>query len=229
MPLKRWEKLPPIMQRDAIRPYYERLRKKWLGLLLKRGLDIVCATVLLLILSPVLLLLGILVKVDSPGPILFKQTRVTRYGKLYKIWKFRTMVVDAEKLGNAVTTYEDPRITNIGKKLRKLRLDELPQLVNVLAGSMSFVGARPEAQKYVEQYTDEMFATLLLPAGITSEASIRFKDEELLLRDARDVDQVYVKEILPQKMAYNLTYLREYRFWRDIRLMFATLGAVLDR
>ena len=158
---------------------------------------------------------------------MFRQVRITTGGKEFRIFKFRTMVTDAEKLGTQVTVGQDPRITGSGRFLRKLRLDEVPQLFNVLAGDMSFVGTRPEVPRYVEQYTPEMWATLLLPAGITSEASIRYKDEDVLLNGAEDVDRVYVEQVLPEKMKYNLNYLREFSFWKDIAIMFETVIAVL--
>ena len=226
MPVRRWETLPEYMRNEKVRPYYELLSKKWFALAMKRCFDFVAALVLLLLLWPVLLAIAVWIKVDSQGPVLFKQTRVTRGGRRFLIWKFRTMVEDAEQRGSAVTTLGDARITRAGRKLRGCRLDELPQLFNILFGDMSFVGTRPEAVKYVEQYSDEMFATLLLPAGVTCEASIRFKDEDRLLADVQDVDAAYVNEILPKKMAYNLDYLKHYSFFGDIRLMFATVFAV---
>lgn len=226
MPVRRWETLPEYMKNEKVRSYYELLSKKWFALAMKRVFDFIVALVLLLLLWPVLLAIAVWIKLDSKGPVIFKQTRVTRAGKRFLIWKFRTMVADAEQRGSAVTTLGDARITRAGSKLRGCRLDELPQLFNILFGDMSFVGTRPEAVKYVEQYSDEMFATLLLPAGVTCEASIRFKDEDRLLADVQDVDAAYVNEILPKKMAYNLDYLKHYSFLRDIRLMFATVFAV---
>lgn len=137
------------------------------------------------------------------------------------------MVSDADKIGSQVTVGNDARITNVGSKIRKLRLDEIPQLWNVLVGDMSFVGTRPEVPKYVEQYEPEMMATLLMPAGITSQASIRYKDEDKLLANATDVDSVYVKEVLPGKMKYNLQSISKFNFLRDCFTMIHTIIAVL--
>ena len=168
-----------------------------------------------------------MIKLDSKGPVLFKQVRVTSYGKKFKIWKFRTMVNNADKIGTQVTTRGDSRITRVGHLLRKVRLDEFPQLFNVLTGDMTFVGTRPEVPKYVECYTDEMKATLLLPAGITSRASIEYKDEEKLLENAENADTVYVQKVLPEKMKYNLREIERYSFWRDIETMIRTVFAVI--
>ena len=151
-----------------------------------------------------MMILAIMIKCDSKGPVFYRQERVTRYGKHYRIHKFRTMVNNADKIGSAVTVGNDSRITKIGSKLRGCRLDELPQVLDILTGNMSFVGTRPEAVKYVEKYEPEYYATLLMPAGITSEASIRYKDEDKLLDAADDVDRVYIEEVLPQKMKFNL-------------------------
>ena len=137
------------------------------------------------------------------------------------------MVVNAEKVGTMVTSENDKRITNIGNKLRKCRLDELPQLINVIKGEMSFVGTRPEVPKYVAQYNAEMLATLLLPAGITSVASIKYKDEDKLLSNSKDVDKTYINEVLPQKMVYNLDSVINYSFINDLKTMINTVIAVL--
>ena len=152
---------------------------------------------------------------------------MTAYGKHFKIHKFRTMVVNADKIGTSVTVGNDSRITRVGKKLRHLRLDELPQLFDVISGDMSFVGTRPEAVKYVERYKPEFNATLLLPAGITSEASIRFKDEDKLLNATNDVDRVYVEEVLPAKMKWNLEAIEQFDFLKELRTMIRTARAVL--
>ena len=182
---------------------------------------------MIILLSIPMIIIALLIKTDSPGPVFYRQERVTAYGKVFRIHKFRTMVTDAEKRGTAVTVSGDPRITSIGRKLRKLRLDEIPQLFDVLAGDMSFVGTRPEAVRYVERYRPEYYATLLLPAGITSEASIRFKDEEKMLSLAGDVDKVYVEEILPQKMVYNLEAVSDFSLLAELRTMLKTVIAVL--
>ena len=225
--LKQWEKLPDIMRTPEVAKYYRILKKKPLSLFLKRLFDILLSLILIVLLSPLMLLIVIWIKCDSRGPVMFRQVRITTAGKEFRIFKFRTMVVDAEKLGTQVTVGQDPRITRSGRFLRKLRLDELPQLFNVLAGDMSFVGTRPEVPRYVEQYTPEMWATLLLPAGITSEASIEYKDEDRLLEGTEDVDRVYMEEVLPEKMKYNLRYLERFQVLRDFVIMIETVIAVL--
>jgi lipopolysaccharide/colanic/teichoic acid biosynthesis glycosyltransferase len=229
MLVKKWEKLPQNLQCDAVRPYYEKLRKKNFSLFFKRVFDIFVSSIMLILLSLVFLILALAIKIDSRGPVFFRQERVTQYGKTFRIFKFRTMVAGADKMGSQVTVGGDARITKVGKFIRKCRLDEVSQLIDVWRGKMSFVGTRPEVPKYVERYSDEMFATLLLPAGVTSEASIKFKDEDELLKDAVDVDETYVNEVLPRKMEYNLQSLKKYGFWRDIGTMFKTVGAVLKR
>lgn len=226
MILRKWEDLPENIKNDAVRPYYAYLQNNRGNLLCKYIFDRSMALIMLICLSPIFLLLAYLIKKDSPGEVFFRQERVTQYGKLFRIYKFRTMVKNAEALGTQVTTHSDMRVTKIGSKLRGCRLDELPQLINILKGEMSFVGTRPEVPRYVVAYTDEMLATLLLPAGVTSEASIEYKDEERLLADAEDADQTYVKEVLPQKMKWNLKSIREFSFWKEIRTMFKTVGAV---
>ena len=145
----------------------------------------------------------------------------------FKILKFRTMVVNAEKLGTQVTSKDDPRVTKVGKFLRKYRLDELPQIINILKGELSFVGTRPEVPRYVSRYTDDMIATLLLPAGVTSEASIEFKDEEKILDNSSNVDDDYVYKVLPLKKKYNLGYIKQFTVLYDFKVMLRTVGAVL--
>lgn len=227
MRIRPWESLPASLQVEAVRPYYEALRRRTGSLVFKRVFDAVVSFVCLLLFSPILLLIALAVKLTSPGPVFFRQARVTQYGRVFRIFKFRTMVADAERLGAQVTTDGDTRVTGIGRFLRKVRLDELPQLLNILIGDMTFVGTRPEVVRYVEQYTPEMRATLLLPAGVTSEASIAYKDEARLLADAADADRVYVDEVLPAKMRYNLAYLLQFSFWNDMKLMARTVWAVL--
>ena len=224
-----WEKLPPQMQTEAVKPYYEILQKKQVSLIFKRSFDIVVSVIMLLILSPVFLVLAIAIKLDSKGPVFYRQVRVTQYGKEFRIFKFRTMVNNADKIGSQVTVGGDNRITRVGKVIRDCRLDEIGQLLNILGGSMTFVGTRPEVPKYVEKYTPEMWATLLLPAGVTSEASIRYKDEAALLDAAEDVDATYVQDVLPGKMKYNLNSIQEYGFFKDIKTMFQTVAAVINR
>lgn len=224
-----WEKLPPQMQTEAVKPYYEILQKKQIGLIFKRLFDIVVSLIMLLILSPVFLILAIAIKLDTEGPVFYRQVRVTQYGKEFRIFKFRTMVNNADKIGSQVTVGGDSRITRVGKVIRDCRLDEIGQLLNILGGSMTFVGTRPEVPKYVEKYTSEMWATLLLPAGVTSEASIRYKDEATLLDAAEDVDATYIQDVLPGKMKYNLRSIQEYSFFKDIETMFQTVFAVVDK
>lgn len=229
MLVKAWGKLPEEMRTEAVYPYWKMLRKRNVSLFFKRVFDICVSLVLLLLLSPVFLILAIAIKADSKGPVFFRQIRVTQYGKEFRIFKFRTMVVDAEQRGAQVTSKDDGRITRVGKFIRKCRLDEVSQLIDVFRGTMSFVGTRPEVPKYVARYTDEMRATLLLPAGVTSEASIRYKDEDVLLGEAEDVDEVYIEKVLPEKMKYNLAALRTSGVFRDIGVMFRTVFAVLKR
>lgn len=227
MQLIKWEELPEYMQNDEVWPYYELLKKKKVQLILKRIFDILCSLILIIMLSPIILLFSIWIKLDSKGPIFYCQERVTQYGKIFKIIKFRTMVVDADKIGTLVTTKNDSRITKVGQKIRKYRIDEIPQLFNVLKGEMSFVGTRPEVKKYVNQYTKEMYATLLLPAGITSLASIEFKDEDEIINNYTsrnmNVDEVYVTKVLPLKMKYNLEALTSFYFFKELEVMINTV------
>lgn len=227
--LKQWEDLPDFMRVDEVRPYWEILNKKRGQLLLKRIFDLFVALILFAILAIPMLIIAVMIKIDSPGTVFYRQERVTTYGKHFRIHKFRTMVSNADKIGTAVTVGNDSRITKVGAKLRHLRLDELPQVFDVLNGDMSFVGTRPEAVKYVEKYRPEFNATLLMPAGITSEASIRYKDEDKLLNAAEDVDKVYVEQVLPEKMKWNLESIERFRFLREILTMFRTVFAVLGK
>lgn len=225
--LKKWEELPDFMRTKEVHPYYDSLKKKQGQLIFKRIFDIICSLLLIVILSPVLLIISIWIKCDSKGPVFYRQERVTQYGKIFRIFKFRTMVTNADQIGSLVTIDKDPRITKVGEKIRKCRLDEIPQLFNVLKGEMTFVGTRPEVKKYVDAYTNEMYATLLLPAGVTSLASIEFKDEDTLLNKSKvnheSVDTVYVKQILPFKMKFNLEYLKDFYIGKDIYLCVKTL------
>ena len=227
--LRKWEELPAFMQTEEVRPYYEKLTRKWFSLLVKRIFDFAVSSVMLVILSPALLVLAVMIKKDSEGPVFYRQERITQYGRKFRIYKFRTMVINADKIGSLVTVGEDPRITKIGKRLRGCRLDELPQLINIWKGEMTFVGTRPEVEKYVKKYTPEMMATLLLPAGVTSEASIQYKDEDKLLADVsgEDADRVYVEKILPEKMKWNLEEIKKFGFFREIGTMVKTVVAVM--
>ena len=230
MRLLDFEKLPAHMKTEDVRKYYDILCKKRCGLFFKRVFDFCVALILLILLSPLFLILAIAIKIDSRGPVFCRQERITQYGKTFRIFKFRTMVANADKIGGQITLKNDRRVTRVGKFLRKNRLDEISQLLNVLRGEMTFVGTRPEVGRYVEQYRDEMKATLLLPAGITSEASIRYKDESALLDAAgEDANTIYVEKILPAKMRYNLESLKSFGFWKDIKIMFMTVFAVLGK
>ena len=221
-----WDKLPPDMRTAVVREYYDILRCKKISLIAKRLFDIVASLVLIVIVSPVLVAVAVMIKLDSEGSVFYRQERVTQYGRHFRIYKFRTMVQDADRIGSHVTVGNDPRITRVGAKIRSRRIDELPQLFNVLGGSMTFVGTRPEAVKYVEAYTDEMKATLLLPAGVTSSASMRYKDEAELLKASDDPDKTYTDKVLPEKMRINCEYLRNYSFFGDIALMLRTVRSV---
>ena len=229
MVLKNWDELPAFLKTPEVRPYWESLNKKRGQLALKRAFDIVVALILLIFLAIPMIIIAIMIKRDSQGPVFYRQERVTSYGKHFRIHKFRTMVSNADKIGTAVTVGNDSRITKVGAKLRDKRLDELPQLIDVLEGTMSFVGTRPEAVKYVERYKPEYYATLLMPAGITSEASIRYKDEDKLLDAAENVDQVYVEKVLPGKMKWNLRSVKKFSFFGEIATMFRTVFAVMGK
>ena len=229
MLIKKWEILPPELQIDEVRPYWEILRKKNFSLFWKRVFDIFVSGIMLIILLPFFLILSLAIVIDSRGGVFYRQERVTQYGKHFKIFKFRSMVSGADKKGSLVTVGNDARITRVGKLVRKLRLDEVSQLIDVFRGTMTFVGTRPEVPKYVSQYKPEFLATLLLPAGVTSMASIMFKDEDKLLEGKEDVDKAYIEEVLPQKMEWNLSEINKYGFWRDIKIMFMTVFAVLGK
>lgn len=225
--LKNWNKLPEYMRTEEVRPYYDLLQRKKLSLFFKRVFDIVVSLIMIILCSPILLIISILIVKDSKGGVFYRQERVTQYGRVFRIFKFRTMVQNADQIGTQVTVSNDSRITKVGSKLRNCRLDELPQLFNIFLGDMTFVGTRPESVHYVKSYTNEMYATLLLPAGVTSEASIEYKDEADLLDQADDVDRVYINEVLPEKMKYNLNSIKEFSFFKEIATMFRTVFAVL--
>ena len=227
--MKKWEQLPSDMQTEEIRPYYEVLRRKRCSLFFKRVFDIFISALMLIALSPLFFVLAVAIKIDSRGPVFYRQERITRYGKKFRIFKFRTMIQDADKIGTQVTINNDKRITRVGKFIRKCRLDEVAQLIDVFRGKMTFVGVRPEVPKYVAEYTSEMKATLLLLAGVTNLTSIYYKDEDKLLASAENADKVYLEEILPQKMEWNLKGIKNFSFWNDIKLMFMTTFAVLGK
>lgn len=229
MRLIKWDKLPEELKTSEVREYYDVLQKKRLSLFFKRLFDVVVSLVMLTIFLPFFLILAIAIKIDSRGPVFYRQERVTQYGRKFRIFKFRTMVQNADKIGTQVTVKGDARVTRIGKIIRKCRLDEVCQLIDVLRGTMTFVGTRPEVQKYVDKYTPEMKATLLLPAGVTSLASICYKDEDELLDGSANPDETYVNDILPSKMKYNLYDIKRFSFFRDVKLMFMTVFAVLGK
>ncbi len=226
MRLSAWNELPEWMRNEEVRKYHEILKRKRFTLMLKRFFDVVMSLLLLILLSWLFLILAIWIKADSKGSVFYRQERITQYGKRFRIYKFRTMVSDADKIGALVTTANDARITKVGARIRKCRLDEIPQLINVLKGEMSFVGTRPEVEKYVREYSDEMKATLLLPAGVTSLSSIRFKEEDSLIAEysqALGIDEAYIKKVLPKKMVLNLDYIRQISFWNDVKICIKTV------
>ncbi len=227
IPVK-WEAMPKKMRTPEVRRYYDILMRKRASLIFKRVFDVYASILLLVLLSPVFLVLAAAIKLDSKGPVFYRQVRVTALGKAFRIYKFRTMAEDADR-GAQVTVRSDPRVTRVGRFIRKFRLDELSQLIDVLRGTMTFVGTRPEVGKFVDAYTPEMLATLLLPAGVTSRASIYYKDEAQLLDGASDPDSVYIERILPEKMRYNLQSLEHFGFWSDIKTMIMTVFAVLGK
>lgn len=225
--LCKWDELPSFMRTEEVRPYYDILKRRQVSLLVKRTFDFVMSSLLLLLLSPAFLILSVWIKLDSPGPVFYRQERVTQYGRIFRIYKFRTMVQNADKIGSLVTAGNDSRITKAGQKLRGCRLDELPQLINIWKGEMSFVGTRPEVVKYVKCYTKEMYATLLLPAGVTSEASIRYKNEDQIISEktaeGKAVDKTYLNDVLPQKMRWNLRSIRMFSLIKECFILFETI------
>ena len=227
MILKKYEVLPENMKNNEVKEYYEILKHKKFSLIIIRVFDFFAALILLIILSPIMLILAIMIKLESKGPVFYRQERITKYGKKFRIFKFRTMVQDADKKGALVTMGQDPRITKVGNRIRKCRLDELPQLLNVIKGEMSFVGTRPEVEKYVKEYSNEMKATLLMPAGISSRASIEYRDEDEIinkyLSKGEKIDDIYVKRILPEKMKWNLEYIKKFNIWEDVKICFKTV------
>ncbi|MEE0778696.1 MAG: sugar transferase [Massilimicrobiota sp.] len=227
MLLRKWDDIPEFMRNDEVKKYYDILIEKRFSLMLKRFFDIIMSLLLLIVLSPVFLILSIWIKADSKGTVFYRQERITQYGRTFRIFKFRTMVSNADKIGTLVTTQNDSRITRVGEKIRKCRLDEIPQLINILKGDMSFVGTRPEVQKYVDAYTDEMKATLLLPAGVTSLASLKYRDEDEIISQETDrgktVDQAYIEDVLPEKMKFNLEYLNNFNILKDVNLCVKTV------
>lgn len=229
MRIREWDELPSNMQTEEVRYYYDILCKKRFSLIIKRIFDISVSAIMLVLTSPLFLILAVAIKLDSPGPVFYRQERVTAYGKRFRIHKFRTMVSDADKKGSSVTVANDSRVTAVGRLIRKCRLDEVSQLIDIFLGDMTFVGTRPEVAKYVDRYAPVMAATLLLPAGVTSEASILYKDEAKLLAGAANIDDAYIENVLPGKMYYNLKSIENFSFWRDIATMFKTVFVVLGK
>ncbi len=225
MILTDWNELHAEMKNDAVRRYYDILSSKKGSLLVKRCFDAAAAFTLLALLSPLFAGLAAAVRLDSPGPAFYRQKRVTRDGREFRLHKFRSMRTDADK-GLHLTSGDDPRITKTGRFIRKYKLDELPQLIDVLKGDMTFVGTRPEVPEYVSKYTPEMFATLLIPAGITSKASVIYKDESSLMSGETDTEKVYLEKILPDKMRCNLSELEEFSLLNDLRVMLDTVAEV---
>lgn len=214
------------MQQEEIKPYIELLDRQKTSLFFKRVFDVVVAALILVVLSPFFLLLAVAIKIDSHGPVFYRQVRVGQNGQDFRIYKFRSMVQDADKKGLALTTEGDSRITRVGKLIRKCRLDEFSQVLNVLDGTMSLVGPRPEVRKYVDAYKPEYLATLLVRPGVTATASIHFKDEDEMLNSGGDPEEIYIHEILPEKMRYNLEYLNHISVWQDFKIMVQTVIAV---
>ena len=226
MLLPKYSALPSQFQNDEVKKYYDILSKKKTDLFFKRLFDLFFSIVLIIVLALPMIVIAVLVKKDSDGPVFFRQRRVTVGGKIFKIFKFRTMCVNDNSKNSQVTSGNDSRITKVGHVLRKYRLDELPQVFNVLSGDMTFVGTRPEVERYVEKYTPEMYATLLMPAGVTSLTSIQFRNEEEILNNADDVEKAYIEEVLPQKMSFNLNYIEKFNFFYDIYIMILTVVKV---
>lgn len=229
MLIKKWEKLPKELQIEEVRPYWEILRKKNFSLFWKRVFDIFASSICLLILLPFFLILSLVIVIDSRGGVFYRQERITQYGKHFRIFKFRSMVSGADKKGTLVTVNNDVRVTRVGKFIRRFKIDELSQLIDVFRGTMTFVGTRPEVPEYVSQYKSEYYATLLLPAGITSMASIMFKDENNMLKNTENIDETYVNQILPIKMKWNLSELKRFGYWRDIKICFMTFFTILGK
>ncbi|MCQ2511974.1 MAG: sugar transferase [Lachnospiraceae bacterium] len=231
MILKKWDELPKEFQTPEVKEYYDILSRKRSQLVLKRLFDVVVSIIILLVIWWFMALIALAIVIESKGPVFFRQERVTQYGRRFKIFKFRSMVANASRIGSSITQDKDPRITKVGRFVRKIRADEFCQVLDVLRGTMTFVGTRPEVPKYVEQYTAEMMATLLLPAGVTSEASIYYKDEEKILKNLspEDVDKVYVEKILPEKMKYNLQTLKKFTFGYECKIMWKSVWAVLGK
>ena len=195
--------------------------------MLKRTFDFLSSLIGLILISPILVTISILIKKEDRGPVFYRGARVGRFGKLFRIFKFRTMVVNAEKMGGPSTADDDPRITKMGRFIRKFKLDELPQLINVLKGEMSIVGPRPEVQMYVDMFSDEEKAILTVRPGITDWASIWNPDEGAILAGSPDPEKTYMEKIRPEKIRLQLKYVRERSFWNDLKIIAQTIITVL--
>ncbi len=196
--------------------------------MIKRLFDIIFSLIGLIILSPILILIAIFIKIDSKGPIFFRQLRVGRYNKDFKIFKFRTMQIDSDKLGLLTVGDKDPRVTKVGYFLRKYKLDEFPQLINVLIGNMSFVGPRPEVRKYVNFYSEEDLQILNAKPGITDYATIKYRNEAELIKQANDTEKAYIEDIMPKKIKLNKVYLDNNNILTDIKIIFKTFLSILS-
>ncbi len=219
--------LPPAMQNEECGRYLALLNRRRAAFRVKRAFDILLSLCALAALLPLLLLIALLVGLTSQGGALFCQTRVGQNLKRFTILKFRTMRASDNRCALPLTVRDDPRITPLGRFLRKLHLDELPQLINVLKGDMSFVGPRPEVERYVRQYTPRQLATLLIPCGITCTASLVYKDENNLLTASDDPETCYLRDILPVKTEYNLAYLERFSLGEDIKIILQTALSVI--
>lgn len=217
------------LRRRSIRPsisadsftYYPK------SLVSKRIIDIICSFIGLVLLAPFLAMVATFIKCASPGPVFFRQTRMGQFGRPFRIYKFRTMCIDAETQGAQVTTGDDPRLTGVGRVLRRYKIDELPQLFNVVLGEMSLVGPRPEVPRYVAAFKKDYEQILKVKPGITDYASLEFKDESELLEMAENPEKKYLDEILPVKIELYKKYLREQSFFNDIRLILLTIAAIV--
>lgn len=217
------------MRNEAVAPYRSALLKRRGSLFFKRLADIIVSLICILILLPFYLIAAVAVKLSSKGPVFYLQTRVGREGGAFSIIKFRTMAVNADKKGEITVGSSDPRITKVGAFLRKTNFDEFPQFFNVFKGDMSIIGVRPEVPHYVDYYTQEQFATLLMRPGMTSPASIKFRHENDILKKSSDPEKTYIEEVLQEKMRYNLEYIREFSFINDLKILGKTFKCVFEK
>ena len=220
------QKLHQNTENKTIIDCVEVLNNKKATLLLKRLFDIILSISLFAILILPMVVCSVVIAIGNDGPIFFKQKRIGQFGKEFNIIKFRTMTVN--NAGSEITANNDKRVTKVGKFLRKFRLDELPQLINVLFGDMSFVGPRPEVPCFVDKYNEDWLATLLVKPGITCDSSIYFADESQLLDNADDAEQCYIDEILPEKCKMNIDYIKNISLLNDVKIMFKTIARVFS-